>query len=104
MTVVVVAALSPLFSRTRRGANSQAYLESLGITDVVFCGLLTSVCVLFTMQSAFARGFRVRLYAEGCADRTRARHNAAIAMYDNYCFERCDDLATVFEEHTETDS
>ena len=32
------------------------YLNKIGANKIILCGLLTSVCVLFTAQSAFASG------------------------------------------------
>ena len=55
--------------------------HGIGVTEVVVAGMLSSVCVLFTLQSAFASGFRVKLYADGCGDRTQERHDTMIAMY-----------------------
>ena len=31
--------------------------HGIGVTEVVVAGMLSSVCVLFTLQSAFASGF-----------------------------------------------
>ena len=77
----------------------ERYLRETGITDVVVCGLVTSVCVLFSTQSAFARGFRVRLYESGCGDRTREKHDSTIKMYGNYCFEVYNNIDTLFLPH-----
>eukprot|EP00947_MAST-08B_sp_MAST-8B-sp1_P000254 g254.t1 len=62
-------------------------LADLGVEQVVVCGLLTSVCVLFTTQSAFAAGLQVKLYTPGCGDRSLERHRQCLDMYDGYCFE-----------------
>ena len=64
-----------------------AHLRDLGVGRVVVAGLLTSVCVLFTAQSAFARGYEVTLYEPGCGDRSRERHDAAVRLYGDYVFD-----------------
>lgn len=75
------------------------YLRELGVTDIIICGLLTSCCVLFTAQSAFASGFRVRLYEPGCGDRSTSRHLQTIETYGSYCFEVFRDLDACFTWH-----
>tara|TARA_X000000950_G_scaffold282551_1_gene381609 strand:- start:1259 stop:1777 length:519 start_codon:yes stop_codon:yes gene_type:complete len=64
------------------------YLNKIGANKIIVCGLLTSVCVLFTAQSAFARGYEVFLYEPGCADRDKNNHAAIIKIYDGYIFKR----------------
>lgn len=76
--------------------NLEQYLRDLGVTDVVICGLLTSCCVLFSAQSAFASGFRVRLYEPACGDRSKQRHEQTLDTYGSYCFEVFDDLDQCF--------
>lgn len=75
------------------------HLKSIGAEHVVVCGLLTSVCVLFTCQSAFAAGLRVTLYQRGCADRSLERHQQCLDHYSDYIFSKVDDdpdLETIF--------
>jgi nicotinamidase-related amidase len=74
----------------------QNYLRELEIEEIVVCGLLTSVCVLFSVQSAFARGFRCTMFTPACGDRSLDRHNNTIAMYSNYIFTVKEDLDSVF--------
>ena len=64
----------------------EACLLELGVTRVLVCGLITSACVLSTALGAFHRGFDVLLVEDCCADRSLARHQATVAMYDQYCF------------------
>ena len=69
----------------------------MDIKEIVVCGLLTSACVLFTIQSGFARGFKTTLYEPGCGDRNKKRHKSTLENYDNYCFEVVKDLNKLFE-------
>ena len=62
------------------------YLTQIGAKKIVVCGLLTSVCVLFTVHSAFARGYEVLLYEPGCADRDKNTHNTILKIYNGYIF------------------
>ncbi|KAJ8602034.1 hypothetical protein CTAYLR_002728 [Chrysophaeum taylorii] len=82
-----------------RETRLEAYLRDLGVTDIVVCGLLTSCCVLFTAQSAFASGFRVKLYEPGCADRSVLRHDQTLENYGSYCFEIVRDLDDCIVKH-----
>lgn len=73
-----------------------SYLRETGIDTIVVCGLLTSVCVLFTTQSAFARGYKVLMFEQGCGDRNLERHKTALSLYENYCFETHNEVETIF--------
>lgn len=64
----------------------EKYLKERKIDTLIVCGLLTSICVLFTTQSAFSLGFHVYLYQPACADRTLTNHNYTIQFYKNYIF------------------
>ena len=55
-----------------------------GDNVVWVAGLLTSVCVHHTAHGAFARGYDVHVVIDCCADRSRARHDAAVALYGGY--------------------
>ena len=63
------------------------YLQKIQARKIIVCGLLTSVCVLFSSQSAFAMGYEVYLFEPGCADRDKGRHDSIIKIYDGYIFE-----------------
>jgi nicotinamidase-related amidase len=63
------------------------HLRALGCDRVVVCGLLTSACVLFTAQSAFARGYRVTLFEPACGDKDVEIHAATVRVYGDYLFE-----------------
>uniref|UniRef100_A0A7S3JU85 Isochorismatase-like domain-containing protein n=1 Tax=Aureoumbra lagunensis TaxID=44058 RepID=A0A7S3JU85_9STRA len=76
--------------------NLERYLNDLQVTDLIICGLLTSCCVLFTAQSAFASGFRVKLLDNACSDRTLECHKQTLNHYGSYCFEVVNDLNSCF--------
>jgi len=76
--------------------NLETYLRDLGVSELIICGLLTSCCVLFTAQSAFASGFRVKLFDSACADRSQERHQQTLDNYGSYCFEVVNDLDACF--------
>jgi len=51
------------------------------------CGLITSVCVQHSAFGIFEAGYRTILVTDACADRGRARHDAALALYGDYMYE-----------------
>ena len=55
---------------------------------IYFAGLLTGVCVLNTIMSAFNRGYRVYLVENCCSDRLKTRHNMTLQYYQNYLFRK----------------
>lgn len=62
-------------------------LKSWGIQTVLVCGLITSVCVQHSAFGIFEAGYRTLLVTDCCADRGRARHDAALALYGDYMYE-----------------
>ena len=74
----------------------EKHLRKHHISEVVVCGLLTSVCVLFTAQSAFACGLGVMLYEPACGDRTIERHNESLEHYSGYLYQRVNKLNQFF--------
>jgi hypothetical protein len=62
-------------------------LRSNGIDTVLVCGLITSVCVQHSAFGVFEAGYRTLLVTDACADRGRARHEAALALYGEYMYE-----------------
>merc|ERR1712028_135148 len=62
-------------------------LRTAGITNVFVCGLITSVCVQHSAFGLFEAGFRTSVLPEACADRGRARHDAALALYGDYMYD-----------------
>jgi hypothetical protein len=74
-------------------------LRVAGIETVLVCGLITSVCVQHSAFGIFEAGYRTLLVTDACADRGRARHDAALALYGDYMYEliTSDDLES--EEH-----
>ena len=64
------------------------YLLYYNIKRVIICGVLTSVCVLFTAQTAFALGYDVYLYEPCCADRSKQTHDDIIRIYNQYLFKK----------------
>jgi nicotinamidase-related amidase len=62
-------------------------LRCAGIDTVLVCGLITSVCVQHSAFGIFEAGYRTLLVTDACADRGRARHEAALALYGDYMYE-----------------
>lgn len=62
-------------------------LKQSGINTVLVCGLITSVCVQHSAFGIFEAGYRTILVTDACADRGRARHEAALALYGDYMYE-----------------
>jgi len=62
-------------------------LKAWNIDTVLVCGLITSVCVQHSAFGIFEAGYRTILVTDCCADRGRARHEAALALYGDYMYE-----------------
>jgi nicotinamidase-related amidase len=62
-------------------------LRVAGIDTVLVCGLITSVCVQHSAFGIFEAGYRTLLVTDACADRGKARHEAALALYGDYMYE-----------------
>mmetsp|Transcript_24383 Transcript_24383/g.59164 ORF Transcript_24383/g.59164 Transcript_24383/m.59164 type:complete len:201 (+) Transcript_24383:45-647(+) len=56
------------------------------VEHVVVCGCITSACVMMTTYGAFARGYRVTLVEDACADRSADRQAALLSLYSDYVF------------------
>ncbi|MEY9956755.1 isochorismatase family protein [Streptacidiphilus sp. MAP5-52] len=56
------------------------FLQERGITTLVLCGTVTSVCVEGTARDAAALGYRVIVVADGCAGGTDEAHNASLRV------------------------
>lgn len=74
--------------------------DTLRVERVYLCGLVTSACVLSTALGAFTAGIDPIIVEDCVADRTRQRHEAALALWDHYVFRVCRswrDVTTDFE-------
>jgi nicotinamidase-related amidase len=80
-----------LISKTSWSSTTNTALTDLlrcaGIETVLVCGLITSVCVQHSAFGIFEAGYRTLLVRDACADRGRARHEAALALYGDYMYE-----------------
>ncbi len=61
-------------------------LRARRIRAVLIAGLVTSVCVLFTAQSAYLKRLVPIVVSDACADEPE-RHEAALRMYGGLCFQ-----------------
>jgi len=75
-------------------------LREAQVDTVLVCGLITSVCVQHSAFGIFEAGYRTILVTDACADRGKARHEAALALYGDYMYE----LITSSELETFTSS
>jgi hypothetical protein len=60
------------------------YDDSLGVRELVVCGVVTNLCVETTVRSAFMRDFPVTLLADCCAAKTRRLHELSIEVLISY--------------------
>lgn len=63
------------------------YLKGLGVNVVLVAGLETSVCVLFSANSAYLRGYLPLVVSDACGD-TVDRHRAILKMYGDLSFKQ----------------
>lgn len=58
---------------TKRYPNSfletdlDEYLKSIGVTELIICGMMTHMCVDTTVRAAMDYGYSVRVVADACA-------------------------------------
>ena len=64
----------------------EGYLSERGVRVVLIAGLETSVCVLFTANSAYLRRFVPLVVSDACADEP-SRHGDALRMYGDLSFK-----------------
>lgn len=57
-------------------------LRSIGISQLLVCGVFTHECVSSTVRSACDLGFEVRVIREACAAVTQAQHQTALEDLD----------------------
>ena len=62
------------------------YLQSNDIKVILIAGLETSVCVLFTANSAYLQKYLPLVVSDACVD-TKERHENAIEMYGDLSFK-----------------
>jgi nicotinamidase-related amidase len=53
-------------------------LRHLGARSLVLAGIATDICVLFTANDAYMRGYRLFVPGDCCAANTRERHHQAL--------------------------
>jgi nicotinamidase-related amidase len=68
------------------GTDLEGVLRARGIRAILVAGLVTSVCVLFTAASAYARRIVPIVVSDACAD-TPEYHEATLRMYNGLCFQ-----------------
>ena len=85
----IVSALAPLADETvidKPGKGAfyatplQSHLNALGVTQLIFAGVTTEVCVQTTMREANDRGYEALLVEEATASYFPSYKAAAIAM------------------------
>jgi nicotinamidase-related amidase len=68
------------------GTDLEGYLSSRGVKGALIAGLETSVCVLFTANSAYLRRIVPLVVSDACADEPK-RHDDILRMYGDLCFK-----------------
>ena len=63
------------------------YLSALGVKVILLAGLETSVCVLFTANSAYLRKYLPLVVSDACGD-TVERHQRVLDMYSDLSFKQ----------------
>jgi nicotinamidase-related amidase len=67
------------------GTDLEQVLRARQVQAVLIAGLVTSVCVLFTAMSAYARRMVPIVVSDACADAPQD-HDATLRRYDGLCF------------------
>jgi len=69
-----------------RYTDLEKILKKKKIKNLYISGVLTGVCVLNTVFSAFNLGFRVFVIENCCSDKNKKRHTDFFSNYTNYLF------------------
>lgn len=62
------------FPNSFRGTELEELLQKLGVSKVIFAGMMTHMCIDASVRAAFDKGFTCVVAADGCATRNLA-HN-----------------------------
>ena len=68
------------------GTELENVLKEKGKKLLVFAGVATSCCVLFSVNGAFARGFRTAVVGDACGEALKERHDGCLKTYGSYLF------------------
>ncbi|WP_081633459.1 isochorismatase family cysteine hydrolase [Mycobacterium sp. 360MFTsu5.1] len=60
------------------GTDLDAHLRSIGVDQIVICGLLTNTCIESTARQGVDLGYHVSILTDAVAAWTRADHAAAV--------------------------
>ncbi|MCL3819627.1 cysteine hydrolase family protein [Aeromicrobium wangtongii] len=60
------------------GTQLEPVLTSLGVRNLVLCGVTTNICVETTARDAGQRDYRVHVISDACAEYEQARHEHAL--------------------------
>lgn len=69
------------------GTDLDEYLSSQSVKVVLVAGLETSVCVLFSANSAYLRKYLPLVVSDACGDKAE-RHRNALNMYSDLSFKQ----------------
>lgn len=68
--------------------NIDYLLRSLGIRQVILCGVVTDQCVESAVRDACDLGYLVTLVPDACATQTAERQEASVKAIKGYCRQR----------------
>jgi nicotinamidase-related amidase len=60
-------------------------LRNIGIDAVIAAGFLTDQCVDHAIRDGADRGYEMICLTDGCATKTKERHEAALNAFKGYC-------------------
>lgn len=60
------------------GTRLETYLTSMGVHQLVLCGVTTNMCVETTARDASARDYRTFVAGDACGELERHRHDVAL--------------------------
>jgi len=58
------------------------HLKKYNKKQLLFAGVVTNCCVLFSVTGAFLRGYQPVIISDCCADRTIEKHEASISIHE----------------------
>jgi nicotinamidase-related amidase len=66
------------FPNSFRDTALQEYLASMGVKELIICGMMSHMCIDTTVRAAFDKGYQCMVAHDACATRNLVFHNVEI--------------------------
>jgi nicotinamidase-related amidase len=66
------------------GSSLEVLLKSLKVDKLIVTGIAGNICVLFTVNDAYMRGYKIHVPANAIASETRKDNESTLRLFKNY--------------------